>query len=97
MSCSIRYVPHKNEGELLEWLLHLAISYLYDDMEESAEEPGKPLWSKQQHKGGPLLFMDTLIFTAGLDCHHCSRAWKREAGREKIEQAQYSHLHCLKC
>lgn len=40
VSCSFRYTPGQNEAEVLEWLLHLAISYLYEDMQESEEETG---------------------------------------------------------
>lgn len=43
VSCSIEYITSKNEAELLEWLVQLAISYVYEDLQESPELTGNPL------------------------------------------------------
>lgn len=37
---TVSYAAGQNEADVLEWLLHLAISYLYEDMEESVDESG---------------------------------------------------------
>ena len=41
VSCKIKYLAGKNEDELLEWLLHLAIAYHYEDISRSAPEQGE--------------------------------------------------------
>lgn len=37
---TVSYAAGQNEADVLEWLLHLAISYLYEDMEDSVVDSG---------------------------------------------------------
>lgn len=37
---TVRFAAGQNETDVLEWLLHLAVSYLYEDLEDSAEVNG---------------------------------------------------------
>lgn len=41
VGCSLQYKPGYNEAELLEWLLHLALSFLHEDTQERTCEAGE--------------------------------------------------------